>query len=445
MRAASPKLPVVRSPSRPAEAAACPRKSSSAYQTASFSPVRYDTTSVTAVTSKNTSGRTQLSEPPVNTRARARNTPSSSSIHDIVGCDEPRSAAPNDLDAGREHQVGGDQRHHLAGVAVDEPENDDDGGEEHPQPLDDGQTVRQPDVLARAPDDVHRKRRKSPGRSARLGSRRSIRPWTARNTSTAAISTSRRRERPLGDRPRGARPVPHLRPGAAGGGAASICAGGRRVGHRARLPVTLLPPARPSATRRDHRTGGRRQRRRRRQQLVGRRSRRRHVGWRPGRRPPGAAADGATAAATGRRARAGADDGRGKRRRASVSLVRRRSRGRRRGARRASGGSRGGRRLGGRGGRHRLAARDGAVRLPAHVADAVGAAVIAAVIVRPAARRAVGEAGRGRHRGARRPQCPAGRPPSSALARTLGRDGEDARTGMHETLVATIGSPGCET
>ncbi len=139
--------------------------------------------------------------------------------------DEPRSAAPNDLDSGREHQVGGDQRHHLAGIAVEEPDGGDGGGEEHPQPLDDGQTVRQPNVLAGAPDGVHRKRRKSPGRSPSFGSRRSTRPWTARNTSTAAISRSRavndRSATVLGDSARRSPPASW----AAGGGAASTCAG----------------------------------------------------------------------------------------------------------------------------------------------------------------------------------------------------------------------------
>src|SRR5206468_139065 len=79
------------------------------------------------------------------------------------------------------------------------------------------------------PDDVHRKRRKSLGRSPSFGSRRSIRPWTARNASTAAIT----RSSAVNDRSATVLADSARRPPAASspaGGGASTCAGGGAPG-----------------------------------------------------------------------------------------------------------------------------------------------------------------------------------------------------------------------
>jgi len=90
-----------------------------------------------------------------------------------------------------------------------------------------------------------------------------------------------------------------------------------------------------------------------------------------------------------------------------------------------------------------LLVRDGAVQVAAHLADEIGSAVIAAVVV-PAPVVPVGE-GRRDHAEQRDDHNAQedGRPfRPRASARS---SGEDARTGMHKTLVATIGSRGCET
>jgi hypothetical protein len=78
------------------------------------------------------------------------------------------------------------------------------------------------------------------------------------------------------------------------------------------------------------------------------------------------------------------------------------------------------------------------------IADGIGSAVSTAAIVRPAARRAVGETGRGRAEERDDHDAQQDGDPHRSRA-SAGSWSEDARTGMHETLVANIGSPGCET
>jgi hypothetical protein len=76
--------------------------------------------------------------------------------------------------------------------------------------------------------------------------------------------------------------------------------------------------------------------------------------------------------------------------------------------------------------------------------DEIGSAVSTAAIIRPAACGAVGEAGRGRAEERDDHNAQQDGYPHRSRA-SAGSWSEDARTGMHETLVANIGSPGCET
>ena len=87
--------------SMPASAAACARRSRSAHQSASLSPVRYDAMRVTAITSRNTRNRSGLRYPPVTATASAMAAPSTSTVHETSVGRAAGASRRTDLDRRR--------------------------------------------------------------------------------------------------------------------------------------------------------------------------------------------------------------------------------------------------------------------------------------------------------------------------------------------------------